>query len=73
MTGIGWTVPLCKKYDICLSFSWWNPLNKIEFRKSFYFNRENMESTGEIIFSYILAFICIDLKFEIFRNGGKDE
>ena len=70
MAGIGWVVPLIKEYDVSLTFNWWNPLNKIEIRKSFYFNREAINQDTEIIFSYILSLICVSLEFIVYRNGG---
>ena len=73
MTGIGWVVPLSKKLDISLTFNWWKPWDKIEFRKSFYFNREALRQDTEIVFSYILAFICVSLEFIIYGNGGTND
>ena len=73
MAGIGWIIPLSKKLDISLALNWWKPWNKIELRRSFYFNREALEQDTEVVFSYVLAFICVSVEFEVYRNGGIDD
>ena len=62
MAGINWVVPLNRKYDISLSISWWNLLNRLEVRKSFYFNREAFSMNDEIVFSYILSFFLYQIR-----------
>lgn len=70
MAGIGWVLPLGRNYEISLKLSWWKPWDKIEIRRSFYFNRLALKRSSEVALSYIIAFICINLEFMIYGNGG---
>ena len=73
MTTLIKRVKLTRNFDLYVSVGWWNPLERIEIKRSFKALREGLYSSHVSFIEIEIALLCVKVEFCINRSNNMYE